>query len=420
MRRKKTFGSIMLVVTGLIMLCLMSACAAPTPTPEVPTGKEPAEKEPIKVGILDCYSGAATTYTYDVRDAFKMAVEDINKEGVLGREIEFTTRDTKFKVDVGLSMAKELVMKENVDILVGTISSSVALAVSDYCKTEKIPFFATFAKSAKITGAKGHHYVFSTNENTAMAGKAAGVVLADEPYTKYWIAGDDYEYGHSIADGVWSNLKERKPEVELVGESWWKVGEPDFTPYITSILGAKPDMAIIATGGADCVPFLKAAKTTGFHEEVPFFMHTATELATLRPLGEEAPENVVGSSNYYFYYPETSENEAFVDKFRSAYDRYPNAGALYGYITAEFIAKGFRDAGEMDTEKFIDALEGLSVDSPVGTVEMRPYDHQVMLPMFIGTTTKVPEYDFLIAKDIETIPAEEVMPPVEDIKKARE
>jgi branched-chain amino acid transport system substrate-binding protein len=68
---------------------------------------------PIKVGIIDTYSGPATTYTYDVRDAFKLAIDEINaKGGVLKRKIEFTTRDDKFKVDICLSMAKELVMME--------------------------------------------------------------------------------------------------------------------------------------------------------------------------------------------------------------------------------------------------------------------------------------------------------------------
>src|SRR5512136_2144306 len=95
---------------------------------------------PIKVGIIDTYTGPATTFTYDVRDAFKLAVDEINaKGGVVGRKIEFTTRDDKFKVDVGLSMAKELVMMEKVDILMGTINSAVSLAVSDYVKGEKVP-----------------------------------------------------------------------------------------------------------------------------------------------------------------------------------------------------------------------------------------------------------------------------------------
>jgi len=377
--------------------------------------------DPIKIGIVDSYSGPPSTYTNDVRDGFKMAIDKINaKGGVLGRKIEFVTRDDKFKVDLGLSAAKELIMREKVDMLMGTINSAVALAVSDLAKKEKIPFIVTYSKSDKITGAKGHRYVFSMNENTEMAGKAAAAALAKKPYVKYWIAGDDYEYGHAIAEGVWNHLKKLKPNVELLGQSWWKVGEPDFTPYITSILSAKPDAVIIATGGAGCVPFLKAAKATGFNERVPFFMHTATELSTLRPLGLEAPEGVLGTSNYYFYFPDTPENKAFVEEFKKAYDRYPSFGSLIGWFTAQFIAKAYEKAGKADPEKFIDALQGMSVDSPIGKLTVRAADNQVMLPMFMGVTKKAPGYDFLIATDIATIPAEELMPSVDDIKKARE
>ncbi len=374
----------------------------------------------LKIGIVDCYSGPASTYTNDVRDGFKLEVKKINAAGgILGRKIEVLTRDSKFKVDLGLSAAKELIYRENVDIMMGTINSALALAISNMCKKEKVPFFVTFSKSAKITGAKGHRYVFSITENTALAGKAAAAGLAKKPYKKYWIAGDDYEYGHAIADGVWSNLKKMKPGVELLGQSWWKVGEPDFTPYITAILSAKPDAVIVATGGRDCVPFLKAAKTTGFNERVPFFMHTATELSTLKPLGLQAPEGVIGTSNYFFYYPETTANKSFVKKFETAYSRKPAVGAVYGFLAAKFIFGAYKKAGKVDTEKFIDNVEGMWVNSPVGKVTMRAYDHQAMLPMFMGVTKKVAGYDFLIATDIVTIPGKDVMPSIAEIKKAR-
>jgi branched-chain amino acid transport system substrate-binding protein len=374
----------------------------------------------LKIGIVDCYTGPASTYTNDVRDAFTMEAEKINAAGgILGRKVEVLTRDSKFKVDIGLAAAKELIYRENVDVLMGTINSALALAISDMCKKEKVPFFATFAKSAKITGEKGHRYVFSIKENTALAGKAAAVGLAQKPYRKYWIAGDDYEYGHAIADGVWDNLEKMKPDVELLGQSWWKVGEPDFTPYITAILSAKPDAVIIATGGRDCVPFLKAAKATGFNERVPFFMHTATELSTLKPLGLEAPEGVIGTSNYFFYYPETTENKDFVENFEKAYHRKPAVGAVYGLLTAKYIFGAYEKTGAFDTETFIDNVEGMTVDSPIGKVTLRAYDHQAMLPMFMGVTQKVDGYDFLIATDIITIAGEDVMPSIEEIKKAR-
>ncbi|MCG6895107.1 MAG: ABC transporter substrate-binding protein [Desulfobacteraceae bacterium] len=395
-------------IVGLVSLGLVLA------------GGSAVSAKTIKVGIVDCYSGPPSTYTNDVRDAFQLAVDQFNAQGgVLGNTIEFVTRDSKFKVDIGLSAAKELLLRENVDILMGTINSSLALAISDLSLKEKVPFIATFSKSAKITGAKGNRYVFSMTENTALAGKAAAHGLAKRPYTTYWIAGDDYEYGHAIADGVWENLKQLKPDVKLLGESWWKVGEPDFTPYITSILAAKPDAVIVATGGRDCVPFLKAAKATGFNDKVPFYMHTATELSTLKPLGLDAPEGVIGTSNYFFYYPQTPANEAFVKEFEAAYNRKPAVGALYGFMTAHFIKQAYEKAGSTDTEKFIDALEGMVIDTPVGKVEMRAYDHQAMLPMYMGVTKKMPGYDFLVATDIVTISGAEAMPSVESIRKAR-
>ena len=97
------------------------------------------------------------------------------KEGSSARRLEIVTRDEKFQPAVALAMAKELIMKENVDLLMGTISSASALAISELAKKEKVPFLVTYAKSEKITGELGHRYVFSMADNTAMAGRAAGV-----------------------------------------------------------------------------------------------------------------------------------------------------------------------------------------------------------------------------------------------------
>jgi len=374
----------------------------------------------IKVGIVDTYSGPPTTFTYDVLDGFKMVVNRINaKGGVLGKKIDFLTRDEKFKPDIGLAMAKELVLKEGVNILMCTINSATALAVSDFARKEKIPFFVTFAKSDKIIVEKGHRYVFNMNENTQMAGRAAGVALAKKPFMKYWIAGDDYEYGHAIADDLWNVLKKDKPGAELLGQTWWKVGEPELTPYITAIMAAKPDFIIVATGGASMVNFQKAAKATGLNERIPFYQHTATEHSTLAPQAGDAPEGVYGTSNYHFYYPETPENTAFVQEFQKAYNRYPKVGALYGYATAEYFAKAFEKAGSIDMEKFIDALEGMVLDGPVGKLELRGCDHQVLYPMYFGVTKKSPRYPFLIASEIMTIPARDYMMTCEEIRALR-
>ena len=379
-----------------------------------------AQAKNIKVGIIDCYSGPPAVYGEDALNGFKLGLQEINKKGVLGKKIEFTTRDTKFKVDLALNMAKELVLREDVDILVGTINSGAALAVSEaVAKKEKVPFIVWISKSENITGKKGHRYVFSVGENTAMAGKSGGVALSQKPYIKYWIAGDDYEYGHAIADAAWRNLKANKPEVELIGKSWWKPGEPDLIPYITSILAAKPDAVIFCTGGRSMTNIMKAIKATGMAEKVPIYIHTATDHAVLKPLGLEAPEGVMGTMDYHFYYPDLSANKSFVKAFEAAYGHPPGFPAFHGYNTAHFIAAAYEKAGSVDKEKFIDALEGLKIDSPVGKIEMRACDHQVIMPMFLGVTKLSPEKGVAISSDIYTLRGAEVMPSCKEIMEAR-
>ena len=139
----------------------------------------------IKVGIVDSYSGGAAPMAIDNLNGFKMAINAINaKGGIGGTKIEFVTRDDKFKPDIALAMAKELVMREKVDILMGTVSSACCLAISEYARKEKVRFINTGSKSEKITGEKGHRYIFSMDENTAMIGRAVAPVSREETLRK--------------------------------------------------------------------------------------------------------------------------------------------------------------------------------------------------------------------------------------------
>jgi branched-chain amino acid transport system substrate-binding protein len=116
----------------LLMCFAVLALSAPCPPSQA--------ADTIKVGIVDTYSGPATTYTQDVLDGFKLAIDKVNAAGgVIGKKIEYVTRDDKFKPDIALSMTKELVLREGIDLLMGSTNSGAALAMSDFAKKEKIP-----------------------------------------------------------------------------------------------------------------------------------------------------------------------------------------------------------------------------------------------------------------------------------------
>jgi branched-chain amino acid transport system substrate-binding protein len=403
----KGFTARFLIFTCVMVLCLSSfAFAANT----------------IKIGIADTYSGGAAIFGLDMRDGFRMGMNEINaKGGVLGKKIEIVTRDEKFQPAAALAMAKELIMKENVDLLMGTISSASALAISELAKKEKVPFLVTYAKSEKITGELGHRYVFSMADNTAMAGRAAGTAIAKQPYTKFWMGGDDMEYGHAICEATWNQIKKLKPSAQLLGQTWWKVGETDFVPYITQIMAAKPDYIILGNSGASVIGFQKAAKSTGLIQKVPIYQHTAIEYSVLLGAGIDGPENAAGTASYLYYYPKTKENKAFVDKFQKFYGRLPTQAAFFGYVTSEMVAKAYQKAGAVNKEKFIDALEGMTLEgTALGKLQVRKCDHQLLYPIYYGLTKKVPEYkDHLIGADLITVPAGEGYPTCQEIAQSR-
>ncbi len=373
-------------------------------------------EQTYKVGIVDSYTGGAAVYAQDSLDGFKLAIDEIAKKG--GPKIEVVTRDDEFKPDKATSWAKELVMREKVDFLAGTTNSAGSLAVSQYAKENKVPFLVMGGMSDRVTGEAGHRYVFSTLPNTAIIGKAGAAQLSKTNYKKVWLAGSDYEYGHSVINSLWANLQTMNPGVVKAGETWWKVGEPDFTPYLNAIRAAKPDIVVLGTGGADMVAIMKALKATGFSKEIPVWAHTSYDIATLRPLGDQIPEGVMGTNPYMFNYPDTPDNKAFVETFKKTYNRDPASFSLYGYMAGKFLANAIQKVGSNDKEKIIDALEGLSIDTPVGKATIRKEDHQVMIPMSYGVLANVNGQ--IKASNLQTIPAEQTMPTIEEIKKVRE
>ncbi len=374
----------------------------------------------IKIGVIDTYSGAGANVTKGVLDGLKFVINNVNAGGgILGKKVELLIRDDKFKPDIALSHARDLVEREKVDLLMGTWNSSCALAVSEYAKKEKMPFIVTFAKSEHITGEKGHRYVFNAGDNTAMAGKAAALVLSKKPYINYWIAGEDYDYSHSLADTIWNDLKTRKPDVKLIGQTYWKVGDADVVPYISSILAAKPDALIVTTGGAGIGNFMRTAKNMGISKTLPMYAHTSIELSTVQSLGQEAPEGMLGTASYLFYFPATKQNKTFVAEFNKIYSRYPAGGEFNGVNAANLVVAAFKKAGMVDKEKFINALEGLTIDSPVGKLEMRACDHQLLLPMFSGITARDPKYDFVVSNGTEVVAAKDYIQTCEQILKLR-
>jgi branched-chain amino acid transport system substrate-binding protein len=313
-----------------------------------------------------------------------------------------------------------------VDFLAGTINSASALSVGEFAKQKKKPFIVHISRSDRITGEKGHRYIFRGCPGADIEGLAAAQFAASMPFKKWYIIGEDYEYGHSIADNFWKGLVKNKPGVEKVGEAWPKLGETDYGPYMTALSAANPEAVYVAFGGSGLLAFSKQAKLFGLTEKFPLFAFAFADSTAPMVLKQDVPTGLYGGSNYLWYYPDTPENKAFVAKYleystkEGAPDKYPSGvGVFAGYCCAKFLTDAILKAGTTDSEKVVEALEGLNIDTPIGKITMRACDHQAETPAFWGKVIQVEGFPFPVIKDVVMTPAGKTMPSCEEIAESR-
>src|ERR1700693_2102473 len=134
----------------------------------------------IKVGFPMPLSGPTAVYGVPITKGAEMAVADINaKGGVLGRKLELLERDSRANADEAVRLARELIIKDNVDFLSGTLTSAEAPAVSTIAKENKVVFVAPVAKTNRLTAPENlHPYVFRLASNTTIEGRTAAAFMA--------------------------------------------------------------------------------------------------------------------------------------------------------------------------------------------------------------------------------------------------
>src|SRR6266851_7637123 len=179
-------------------------------------------QKPIKVGFPMILSGPGALFGEPASKGAQMFVDEINgKGGVLGRKIELIQRDTKGNADEAVRVARELILKDNVDFLVGTVTSAEGPAVSVVAKENKIVFIAPIPKTDQLTAPdKLHPYVFRVAANTTVEGRSAAEVVAKWNVKQIATIGPDYAYGQDVTRAFVSWIKKIKPGVEIVDQEW--------------------------------------------------------------------------------------------------------------------------------------------------------------------------------------------------------
>jgi branched-chain amino acid transport system substrate-binding protein len=380
------------VVTVLLALVLAA-----------PFGAE--AQKPIKVGFPMILSGPGALFGEPASKGAQMFVDEVNaKGGVLGRKIELLPRDTKGNADEAVRVSRELILKENVDFLVGTLTSAEGPAVSVVAKENKIVFIAPIPKTDQLTAAdKLHPYIFRVASTCTIEGRTAAELVAKWGVKRVATISPDYAYGQEVTKAFVDHIKKIKPDVEIVDQQWPKLGEPDYTPFINAQLAKKPEAVFSSLWGGHFVSFAKQAKPLGYFDAIKYNFFGAGEAAspeTTKSMGADYPVGIWGNSYDAFYWtegpPAHRDYVARVSKYLK--DEYPSSWAIQGYIGMQALTEAIKKAGSTDSDKVSKALLGLSIDMPHGKLTIREKDHQANRAQIYGKTVKDPKYPFAIMK----------------------
>jgi branched-chain amino acid transport system substrate-binding protein len=374
-----------------------------------------ADEPPIKIGLTTDLTGVAAVYARGQVNGVQLAADEINAAGgIKGRKLEIIVRDSQLKPELGASLTRDLINREHVDYLIGPDSSAVGVAVSNVARQYKKVVMMTIPNTPRLTGELFHPYFFTIVETGTMLARA----MADGPgkqYNRIAFIGGDYEASHQAVKYFTDFLAKSNPKAELIQTQWPKLGETDFTPYITQIIAAKPDLVFSYLWGSDLIAFIKQAKPYGLFDKTK--VATLLFLDDLRVLGPDMPDGIIGQMYAPPFATNTDRMHDFIKRYEAKYQEYPSDYPVLGYDGMSVLAAGIAAASSFSSDDVVKALEGIKIEGLEGPIQFRAVDHQSTGFSFLGTTGTEPgsTLPFKTMVDIKRIPAQDVWPTPEEI-----
>jgi branched-chain amino acid transport system substrate-binding protein len=359
-------------------------------------------EDTIKIAYIDPLSGPFANVGNAGHKHFQYMADLINaKGGVLGgKKFEIVAFDNKISAKESLIQLKNAIDQGIVFITQGNGSSVAGALIEAVNKHNKrnpdnlVVYFNYAAVTPAFTNEKCSfwHFRFDAHVEMKMAA-ITDYIKGDKTIKKIYLINQDYVFGHSVRDVALAMLKEKRPGIEIVGNTLHPIGKvKDFSPYIAKIQASGADAVITGNWGQDCTLLVKAGKDAGL--DVQYHTFYAGGLGTPAAIGK-AGENVVKQVTEWHNALSIEENKPGDEEFYLGFHKkYSDNGAqpfYYGRVRTmmEMLAKAFEKAGKVDPKAVAFALEGMEHETYYGKVTMRAEDHQLIQPLYISTMTKV-------------------------------
>jgi branched-chain amino acid transport system substrate-binding protein len=394
----------MRVTTRLVAPTLLAATALALAAC-APTGPTESEEvgAPVPISIITSQTGPLAAYGAAYLSGFEAGL-DYATDGtgtVDGRELDIQYSDDAGDADKAVTIAKD-VIGQGTQIIAGTASSGIALALAEQAAQNQILYISGPAASDAITGV--NEFTFRSGRQTYQDVATAGTFIGDPSGKDVVVFAQDTAFGQGNAAAVQAVLGDQGGATVtsiLVPE-----GATEFTPFAQQLAASGADLAFVAWAGATSGAMWQALSQQGAFDA----LQVVTGLGDRSTYGAygEASESISFLSHYFGGAAGTEVEEAMISSLDANGDL-PDLFSPDGFVAAQMIVQAIREGGDT-VDGMIGALEGWTFDGPKGSYTIRAEDHALIQPMFQAKL--VADGASFIPELIDVVDAETVAPPV--------
>jgi len=342
----RRFGAI--IAAGLLLVA--------GPALSQPSGK-------IKIGLMLPYTGTYAALGNSITNAFKLAIAE-NGGKLGGREIEYFVVDDESDPAKAPENANKLVKRDQVDVMVGTVHSGVALAMAKIARDNNTLLIIPNAGADEITGPLCAANIFRTSFSNSQMGIAMGKVMAEQTKKTAVTITWKYAAGEESTGGFKEAFEAGGGKV--VKELFLPFPQVEFQPLLTEIAALKPDVVYAFFAGGGAVKFVKDYAAAGLNKTIPLVGPGFLTDGTLDAQGDAAQGLL--TTLHYADGLNNPKNNAFRAAYIKAYTTMPDVYAVGGYDAAQLLIVGM-NAVKGDTTKraeLVAAMGAAKLDSPRG------------------------------------------------------
>ena len=317
----------------------------------------------LKVGFMLPATGTFAALGTAIENGFKLYLtEQGGKIG--GREIEFFKVDDESDPSKAVDNVNKLIKRDNVDVLIGTVHSGVAMAMAKSAKESGTLLIVPNAGADAVTGPMCAVNIFRSSFSNWQPGYAMGEVLAKKGLKNVVTITWKYAAGDESVKGFKESFE--KGGGKVTKELNLPFPNVEFQALMTEIAAAKPDAVFAFFAGGGAVKFVKDYAGAGLRKTIPLYGSGFLTDGTLEAQGADA--DGLETTLHYGDALNTPRDSAFRLAYVKAYKLQPDVYAVQGYDAAQMLGIGLT-AVKGDVSKkaeFADALRKATIDSPRG------------------------------------------------------